>query len=420
MCRRVSRGATLTFAAGAVLLATTAGASGSPRQQRQESTDTAPVELLARSFSHPLRIVGPPGQPAAAIRLLADAERAYDAVTLGLGMPAPDVDPATGVLTVTVGSPPATDPLVVDLVREPIHAYDRAFARIQLAGSWSPGCARDQALGAAFARASLARLSPAIIERDARALANALGQLATPCAAPPAPPATSLSLARDATGTAAFWEDLDATYGADPGRLLTAMADLSATHTDGHLPPRGDDPFLPSPDVYTVLRASFVDALVKGSTFDDVLLDLAVRRVFAREGADLAVDWRIEWPETPRRIALTALEPVGAAYAVVQLPDHPADGQHPRLRLEASWEQHATMRFALLALAADGHLLRRLDPPAIYRASSLAQSFVDLDGAAAVVVVVTNTGDPDVSLSLPIDEARSLEPHVALLTLAAE
>ncbi len=60
---------------------------------------------------------------------------------------------------------------------------------------------------------------------------------------------------------------------------------------------------------------------------------------------------------------------------MVQLPDAAGSpGKHLRLRLEASWEEHAILRFALLALGPDGRLLRRLDPPAIYRASSLAQS----------------------------------------------
>ena len=132
----------------------------------------------------------------------------------------------------------------------------------------------------------------------------------------------------------------------------------------------------------------------------------------------MAVDWRIEWPDTPRRLALTPLEACGTSYTVIQLPDAPP--AHLQLRLEASWEQHATMRFALLALAPDGHLLRRLDPPAIFQATSTNTTLVDLDGAAAVVIVVTNTGDPDVSLSLPLDDTRSPEPHVALLTLASQ
>ena len=374
---------------------------------------------LARSFSHPLRVVGRAEDAPAAVRLLVDAERAYDAVTLGLGMPAPDVDPRTGLLTVSLDAD-LREPLRVNLVREPVSAYDRAFAEVHLAADWgrAPGCARDRTLARGMARASLARLSPAIVERDARALSEALANLATPCAAPAPPPPTTLSLARDATGTAAFWDDLDATYGADPGQLLLATADLSATRTTGHLPPRRDDPWLPSPDVYTVLRASFADALTKGSTFDDVLLDLAVRRVFARQGADVAVDWRIEWPDTPRRLALTPLEACGTSYTVIQLPGAPP--AHLQLRLEASWEQHATMRFALLALAPDGHLLRRLDPPAIFHATSTNTTLVDLEGAAAVVIVVTNTGDPDVSLSLPLDDTRSPEPHVALLTLASQ
>jgi hypothetical protein len=416
---RTSRCAAIAFAAcGALLLGTARSHAAAPR---------APDSLapLARSFSHPIRVVGrTPGHAADAIQLLADAERAYDAVTLGLGMPEPDVDPLTARITVTLDDAP-TEPLVVRLVREPLYAYDRAFAQIDLAATWAPGCARDHALTQGFARAALARLSPTIDERDARAISGALADLATPCAAPPPPQPTARSLARDATGTRAFWEDLDATYGADPGRLLAAMAALSATKTQGNLPPDSRDAAapLPSPDIYAVLRHSFADALVKTSTFDDVLLDLAVRRVFAHGGADVATDWRIDWPTAPRRLALTGLEPCGASYSVIDLPaaaGGDAGAPQPRLRFEATWEQHATFRFALLALAPDGHLLRRLDSPPMYKADSAALTLVDLDGAATIVVVATNTGDPDLSLSLPLDGAEPLEPHVALITLAAE
>lgn len=417
---RTSRCAAIAFAAcGALLLGFPGRVAAAPRTQ----DSLAP---LARSFSHPITVVGPThGHSADAIRLLADADRAYDAVTVGLGMPEPDVDPATTRITLTLEDTP-TEPLVVRLVREPLYAYDRAFAEIHLAANWAPGCARDHALAQGFARAALARLSPAIDERDAHALSGALADLATPCAAPPPPPPTVRSLARDATGTRAFWEDLASTYGADPGTLLTAMAALSATKTQGNLPPDSRDAAapLPSPDIYAVLRPSFADALVKTSTFDDVLLDLAVRRVFAHEGADVATDWRIDWPTTPRRLALTGLEPCGASYSVIDLPvaapNVDAGAPPLRLRFEATWEQHATLRFALLALSSDGHLLRRLDTPPMYKADSAALTLVDLDGAAAIVVVATSTGDPDLSLSLPLDGARPLEPHVALITLAAE
>ena len=436
----MSRRAAIAFAACTALLTVDGGAPAAARPPTPAGAGAPPSASsanlpLARSFSHPIRVAGRRGT-AGAVQLLADAERAYDAVTLGLGMPTPDADPATTFLTVTLEHEPA-EPVAVHLVREPIYVYDRAFAEIHLAEAFAPGCARDQALAAAFARASLARLSPAIDERDARALSAALAELATPCAAPPPAPPTARTLARDATGTAAFWEDLDATYGVDPGKLLTSMAALAATRTTGNLPPDARDAEahsdfrLPSPDIYAVLRASFADALFKGSTFDDVLLDVAVRRVFAHGGADVVADWRIDWPTTPRRLALSGLEPCGSSYSVIHLPgtgDASVDGglafeagaAHLRLRFEATWEQHATMRFALLAISPDGRLLRRLDSPPVYKADAAALTLVDLDGAAAVVVVATSMGDADLSLSLPLGDARPLEPHVALITLAGE
>jgi hypothetical protein len=182
---RVSRGAArcaaIAFAACAALLP---GAARSHAASPQTRSAPAPggaaaaplLAPLARSFSHPVRVVGAAGHAADAIRLLADAERAYDAVTLGLGMPEPDVDPVTTRITVTLDEAPA-EPLAVHLVRQPLYAYDRAFAEIHLAATWAPGCARDHALAQGFARAALARLSPAIDERDARVPAASRARL---------------------------------------------------------------------------------------------------------------------------------------------------------------------------------------------------------------------------------------------------
>ena len=116
--------------------------------------------------------------------------------------------------------------------------------------------------------------------------------------------------------------------------------------------------FVNEPDAFDVLAKSFKDKLFEGSTLDDLLVEFSLSRARfgtpADGGAVAALadvprvrnDWEIPWPTAARRLAPGyPVEPTGASYVVVSTAGAP-DGA--RLRIEASWEEHAKMRVAFL------------------------------------------------------------------------
>ncbi len=375
------------------------------------------------------------------------AERAWEIETGPLELPAPDPDLTTGAYDVYV------EPGVLDGVatlagaRDPRSRVDRSAAYTLLDASLALGdsCARDAAMAAAVARASLFRAAPAADEGSARAEASYLARLVVPCAMASVDGIDSFQQSPDRAiadprafgdgavresaayerGASLFYWWLDASYSNTPGGLVRAIWALSPTMT-----PLGADRWNDEPDAVDVLRETFKDALMSGSRLEDLFAEFGTTRALlglrdngtelpeARPlGAALAtrIDWTVDWPATPRRLASPVpLAPTGSGYVLVHRAGAPPGS---RLRLEADWEQHAAIRWTAVKLDAAGHEIARIPIVAAPRVTEAQGTIVDLDGAADVLVVATNVGDPFVRFD-PDDER--FEPHGWLLTLAAE
>ena len=184
------------------------------------------------------------------------------------------------------------------------------------------------------------------------------------------------------------------------------------------------------PDGFDVLRTTFKNALTTGSTLDDLFLEFAAARAFLGppdDGSHLAearplgdalrppLDWEIDWPTSPRRIASPRpIAPTGASYVSIR---HAGAPLHARLRLEAQWEEHSKMRWAVITRDPAGHELTRVLIPTTPRATEAQATIVDLDAVDTILIVITNTGDD----AYPFDPDDEIwEPHGWLLTIASE
>ena len=382
--------------------------------------------------------------PGALLRVLASAERAWEVETGPLALPAPDADPVTGAYDIYVSIAVPEETLTAVGSRDPRSRVDRASAFTLLDASLALGgsCRMDTAIASAVARAALFRASPATDEGSARAEAEYFARLAVPCAMS-APAGIDVfqssperavmdprvgdprSAAEFDRGASLFYWWLDASFGGQPGGLVRALWALSATKT-----PPDAERWKGQPDGVDVLRESFKDALSEGSRLEDVLAEFgATRALLGRRenGAELReartlgeaiaprIDWEIDWPAAPRRLASSVgLSPTGSAYILVRRAGAPPG---TRLRLEATWEQHAAIRWTAVKLDAGGHELGRIPIAADPRATEAQATLVNLDEAAAILIVATNVGDPFIRLD-PDDEV--FEPHGWLVTLARE
>jgi hypothetical protein len=108
------------------------------------------------------------------------------------------------------------------------------------------------------------------------------------------------------------------------------------------------------------------------------------------------------------------VEPTGASYVVVSTAGAP---EGARLRIEATWEEHAKMRVAFLRLDKAGNELARVRVHAPPLAHDAQMTVADLRGTDRVIVVTTNVGDPSFHFD-PDDVVH--EPHGYTLTLVAE
>jgi hypothetical protein len=226
-------------------------------------------------------------------------------------------------------------------------------------------------------------------------------------------------------GAALFFWWLDYSFGASPGAIVRALWALSATSTRLGAARWNDEP-----DGYDVLRTTFRNALMSESTVDDLWLDFAVARAFIGDADDgeklpesrplggagrVRLDWDVAWPDHPRRLASAeGVAPTGATYIRI---DHHGAPSGARLRVEASWEEHARMRWAVVKLDEAGREKARIAVPSVDRAPDAQMSVVDLDGVARILIVGTNTGDP----LYPFDPDDEIwEPHGWTLTIASE
>jgi hypothetical protein len=390
----------------------------------------------ACSFRHPICVHA--ASIGSILPALDAAERAWDVTTGALDLPAPDRDVETGAYDVYVvddaGPLGATTALGARDTRSRIDRAS-AYTLIDRRVVASP-CLLDTWMVAAVARASLFRAAPATDEGSARAETAYLARLAVPCAlgdladvdvfqAHPDRAIVDPSDARFDRGAQLFPWWLDSSYAAAPGALVRAMWSLAATST-----PVGAARWSDEPDGFDVLRVSFKDALTTGSTIEDLYAEHGTTRALlgarddghelpeARALGDAIVprpDWVIDWPTTPRRLApAVPIAPTGSSTILVRRAGAPPGS---RLRLEATWEQHAAIRWVVVKLDAAMHEMGRVTVGAPPRATEAQGTVANLDGVDALLVVAVNVGDPFAPFD-PDDEVW--EPHGWLLTLASE
>jgi hypothetical protein len=418
-------------------------ADGPPRPR------PAPGERRVCSEREPICVHGVL-PPRALLGVLASAERAWEVETGALALPEPDADLETGAYDIYVERGVPDGAVTAVGTRDLRSRVDRASAYTRLDASVALGdsCTRDTSVAAAVARASLFRVAPATDAGSALAETSYFARLAVPCAmgrvdgidvfqrSPERAIADAFvgssagsapaSVAFD-RGASLFYWWLDARFSTVPGGIVRAIWALSPTMT----PPESDR-WNDEPDAYDVLRESFKDVLSTGSKLEDVFAEFGTARALlgprdrddrpelaeARPlGAALAprIDWTIDWPAAPRRLASPApIAPTGSSYVLVSRAGAPAGS---RLRVEATWEEHAAIRWTVVKLDAKGKEIARYPIAAAPRATEAQSTIVDLDATASVLVVATNVGDPFVPFD-PDDEV--FEPHGWLLTLASE
>ena len=394
------------------------------------------------SLRWPICVHGAPDRSGARgselLGVLDAAERAWEVETGALELPAPDPDLDTRAYDLYVVPELREGERTVLGTRDPRAGMDRASAFTLVSASLARGdrCALETAIAAAVARASLFRVSPATDEGSARAESAYFARLAVPCALGNDDGISAFQAAPDRAvidpfdvefdrGAQLFFWWLDASYSASPGALVRALWALSPTLT-----PFGAARWNDEPDGFDVLRVTFKGALTSGSTVEDLFSEFGASRALlgAREnGAELAearplgpalatrIDWNVDWPATSRRLASPVpLAPTGSSYVLVH---HAGAAPGARLRLEASWEAHAAIRWVAVKLDAAGREKGRIAVSAPPRAMEAQATIVDLDLVDAILLVATNVGDP-YSVFDPDDEV--FEPHGWLLTLASE
>ncbi|HXX66719.1 MAG TPA: hypothetical protein VEK07_06040 [Polyangiaceae bacterium] len=354
---------------------------------------------------------------------LVSADRAWDALVQGVGLP-PPIGPDEGrwelYLVQHVDGGPS-DAFLAG--REPVSSFDRGSSFGVLDRLTPPGCALDSSIAYAIARASLWRSVPATDEGSARGEAETFARLVTACAGEDddvrafqsgaAQCIVDPSSAPFGRGSSLFFRWLDEKFGARPGALVMGLAALSPTTTGAETWSAGR--WAGAPTAFDVLRVSLRDALWRGSTLDDVFVEFAVARALTSSGPTPPVAWRIPWPERPRRLASPEpVAPTGASYIVVDCARAPAAA---RLRLEMEWEDYARMRWIAVKLDASGREIARLPVGSLDRSTHASMTIATLDGVDHVLVVGVNVGDTERAFH-PDDQRW--EPHGWLLTVAGE
>jgi hypothetical protein len=375
---------------------------------------------------------------------LGSAERAWDALTGPMGLPAPDVSIETGAYDVYL-VPEVVGEVVTRLDERDVRTrVDRANAFTLLDARLSAGCPQDAAMAYGVARAVQMRAAPAADEGSARAEAQSLASLIVPCATsriaggasifqshPELTFADTLVNADEATslafdrGASLFYTWLDEIYGQYAGSIVSAMWSLAPTVTSLSASRWNNEP-----DGFDVLRKSFKDALSHGSDIDDLWLDFAVARAFMGSRGDgkhgleslalgdagaVLYDWEIDFPDHARSLgSRRPLAPLGSAYFSIRTKDISPTS---RLRIEASWEEHAKMKLAVVRLNDAGAELGRLVIGAPKKATNAQMTVVDLIGVSRVLIVAVNTGD----FAYPFDpDDMDWEPHELTVSIAPE
>lgn len=389
------------------------------------------AKKLACSFRHPIcvhRLTGVKDDDAlATLRAL---ERAWDVAVDVLELPAPDADDATGSYDVYLAPAVSGGTTTLPSRRDPIAHFDRASA-FSLIDARLRGDALERAAARAVLRAILYRTSPGTDAQTAESETIALADLVVPASHdhdstfaahperavsdswPDAPAMTQPF----ADGASFFYSWLDTTYAYEPGGLVRACWALTPSMT-----PLGAPTFRNDPSTFDVLRMTFRHANPSPQAgtpggdldFPQFMLDFATARALDPR-MPARRDWDIDWPATPRRLApALPIAPTGSSYVLVHRRGAPPSA---RLRMEATWEEHADMVWQIVKLDANGNAIAHVQVPAQHRATNAQMTIENFEGVDAVLFVVVNLGDEYAPFH-PADPVS--EPHSYLLTISSE
>ncbi len=357
----------------------------------------------ACSFRRSICVHG--GDAATSKATLEALERAWDAGVV-LGVPFPSTYDAY------LAAEPSRSAIADrDLLRH--FDYASAFSILDARGT---GCARDFEAARELYAASALSVAPAIDEASLRGESTALAALAVPCASIDATSfqsRTDRALADPDGNPGLFFAWMDDAFGKEPGRALTATWSLAPTKTS--FPVSGgdaaDEHWNAEPDVFDVLRESTKDARGAGYSFESALAEFSVARL--ELASPVHFDWDVAWPKHVRTLASSfPAAPTGATYVRID-----GAGAASRLRIDATWEEHAKMRWSVVKLDASGHAIAQWEAKAQPKATEAHVQVVDTQGAAAFVVVAAHVGN----WTAPFDpDEGPWEPHGWLLTIAEE
>jgi hypothetical protein len=128
-------------------------------------------------------------------------------------------------------------------------------------------------------------------------------------------------------------------------------------------------------------------------------------------------EWSVPFSSLPRLLSpARPVEPTGATYLWVTI-DGSASGQS--FVLSVDWEPPVAFRWAIVLLAADGRIVRRVDVPFVERETHVERTVADLSGAAGILVAGTNMGG--INPTYPFDpDFEPYEPHAYAAHLARQ
>ncbi len=342
-------------------------------------------------------------------RVRTAAARAWDALVETLRVPRPLSDGEAGGdarfdVYLDPARPLGDDPLA--LGRDPLALFeDRdaapAFVVLSAAVLEDQTCALSFELARGVARASAAGLdvaeTPTVVDGFARHLASRVA----PCRSRVTPQFQKLqdepfrSLTATSAGPQLLAAYLDEKRGEGYGALVPATWSLGTEHFGIVVPTVEDFEYGPmhfrnQPTVLDVLGATLHD---QGSSFEELLLEVAVSRALDHPEAPPHLEWpKVVVSTLPRRLAVpTQIEALGATFMKVELDRRP---RGESVELDLKWEQGARFRWAVIKVDAQGKTLGQVGVPALDRQRELTIEVRRLEGASAIWIVGINTGDP--------------------------
>ncbi len=388
--------------------------------------DLAPLRpkatRLACSFRHPVCVsVTEHTKGSAPLEVLASADRMWDLAVGALDLPAPDADDATGAYDIYLAPNVEGGTRTYPARRDPIARFDRSSAFTLLDASLR-GAALDHAVARSIFHAIAFRLSPGTDRTTMESEAVSLADLAVPAAhvhdiyfetrpdlaiSDPLPDAPVLAWPF-ADGASFFYSWLDQTYANQPGSFVRAIWALTPTQSPVSSPSFGTEP-----DVFDVLRMTFRPTN-GGLDFGQFMLDFAIARA-TDPNENARHEWDIDWPASPRALAPAfPIAPTGSSYVLVR---RRGAGPGSKLRVEATWEEHASLRWVAIKLDANGVETARIPISGQTKQTQTQITIDDLDKTAAVLLIAVNLGDD----AAPFEpETPVQEPHGWLLRLSAE